>query len=291
MSKTIATHDGKFHADDVFAVATLLLIEKDATVIRTRDRETIASADYAVDVGEEYAPERNRFDHHQQEGAGMRANTIPYAGFGLIWKHFGQGLVGSTEIAESIDQRLVAPLDAHDNGISLSSANASGVYPYELSDAIRAFVPSWREGEALIDERFFEAVVLAQKILLGEIERAQAAAEAITEVMMAARVAKERRLVVLERDLPWKETLARLPDPLFVVHPQGVSWYVECVRDNPNEFKNRKDLPLAWAGLRDSELAQATGVPDAVFCHRNRFMAVTRSREGALALAELALRA
>ena len=35
---TIATHDGKFHADDVFAVSALLLtVGDDAEVIRTRD--------------------------------------------------------------------------------------------------------------------------------------------------------------------------------------------------------------------------------------------------------------
>ncbi|MEK7088001.1 MAG: MYG1 family protein, partial [Patescibacteria group bacterium] len=41
--------------------------------------------------------------------------------------------------------------------------------------------------------------------------------------------------------------------------------------------------------LRDAKLAEVTGVPDAVFAHRNRFMAVARSKEGAIALAKLAL--
>jgi len=49
-------------------------------------------------------------------------------------------------------------------------------------------------------------------------------------------------------------------------------------------------LPAEWAGLRDAELARVTGVADAVFCHRNRFMAVARTKEGAVALAKLALK-
>ena len=52
---------------------------------------------------------------------------------------------------------------------------------------------------------------------------------------------------------------------------------------------NRRDLPEGWAGLRDKELARVTGVSDAVFAHRNRFMAVAKSKEGAIALAKLAL--
>ena len=47
----IVTHDGKFHADDVFAVATLLLVFPGATVTRTRDEGLIKGADAAVDVG------------------------------------------------------------------------------------------------------------------------------------------------------------------------------------------------------------------------------------------------
>ncbi len=45
------------------------------------------------------------------------------------------------------------------------------------------------------------------------------------------------------------------------------------------EFANRKDLPEAWAGRADAELAEVTGVPDARFCHAGRFMAVAGSRE------------
>ena len=58
---TIVTHSLKFHADDVLAVATLLLIlekENDVTVIRTRDPEIISRADYVVDVGGIDDPEK-----------------------------------------------------------------------------------------------------------------------------------------------------------------------------------------------------------------------------------------
>ncbi len=287
---TIVTHDGKFHADDVFAAAALLLFLKgDAEVLRTRDREKIKRADFVIDVGGEYAPERNRFDHHQKEGAGARENGLPFAAFGLVWKHLGEKIAGGSDAAKRVDTKLVQPLDAYDNGVALFSETAFGVYPYELSAIIQALNPSWRENQEETEERFHEAVLFAEKLILREIEAAQAESEARGKVEEAVKNAADARLVVLNEDLPWKETLARFSAPLFVVHPQEKQWFVECVRDNPSIFVNRKDLPESWAGLRDEECVCATGVPDAVFCHRNRFMAVTRSREGAIQLAQKAL--
>jgi len=76
----IATHNGVFHSDDVFAVASLLVLLEAtpavSTVIRTRDENLIRKADFAVDVGGVYAPDKNRFDHHQIGGAGKRGNKI-----------------------------------------------------------------------------------------------------------------------------------------------------------------------------------------------------------------------
>ena len=65
----IITHSGSFHADEVFAVATLkLMLGKDfeIEVIRSRDKSDWDSGDYVVDVGGVYDPSRQRFDHHQE---------------------------------------------------------------------------------------------------------------------------------------------------------------------------------------------------------------------------------
>ena len=78
MTKTIVTHGGKFHADDVFSVAALTHLFPDAQVVRTRDAKLIAAADIVVDVGQEYDAASGRFDHHQRGGAGARDNGIPY---------------------------------------------------------------------------------------------------------------------------------------------------------------------------------------------------------------------
>ena len=83
---TVVTHNGNFHADDVFSIAVLKHVLPTFKLVRTRDKALIESADYVIDVGGEYDPETNRFDHHQRGGAGERENGIPFSSFGLVWK-------------------------------------------------------------------------------------------------------------------------------------------------------------------------------------------------------------
>ena len=47
----------------------------------------------------------------------------------------------------------------------------------------------------------------------------------------------------------------------------------------------RKPFPDSWAGLKDEELARVSGVSDAKFCHKECFIAVTETQEGAESLA------
>ncbi|MDO8564620.1 MAG: MYG1 family protein, partial [bacterium] len=230
--------------------------------------------------------------HHQKEGAGVRENSIPYAAFGLVWKKFGEALSGNREAAGRIDRVLVSPLDASDNGVTLAEAVTSLPAEYTLSDMVDVFMPTFEEDVSEIDTAFMEAVLIAKRVILREIARSEAIISSRKEVERAYEEAPDKRLIVFQKDYSWKETLPQFSEPLYVVHPtnRGV-WFLMCVRDNPNTFINRKDLPKEWAGLRDAELAAVTGITDAIFCHRNRFMAVARSKDGAIALARLALRA
>ena len=55
--KTIVTHSGAFHADDVFAVATLdLTYDGKVKFMRSREPEDLAKADIVLDVGAVYDP-------------------------------------------------------------------------------------------------------------------------------------------------------------------------------------------------------------------------------------------
>jgi uncharacterized UPF0160 family protein len=94
--------------------------------------------------------------------------------------------------------------------------------------------------------------------------------------------------------LPWSAVVRKeMPEVLFVIsHNLAEQRYMlHTVPVSPENFTARADLPEAWAGLRDAELAAVTGVPDAGFCHNGRFIAAAKSFEGVRAMAELALQA
>lgn len=288
----IATHNKHFHPDDVFAVAALSIIIKEPfNVIRTRNPLIIKSADYGVDVGGEYNEEKNRFDHHQKGGAGERENGIPYASFGLVWKKFGGQISGSDEIAKIIEKKIVESTDASDNGVGVIKPIFDGVYPYSYFNVISSLNPTWKEKDKDRDELFMKAVESAKEILLREIEIASHFLLGKGFVEEAYDNAEDKRLIILDNEYSWKEVANKYKEPLFVIEPnfeEGV-WRVMTVRDDIYSFKNRKDLPKSWGGKKDEELALETGVSDAVFCHRNIFIAATRSKEGAIKMAKIAI--
>jgi len=288
----VATHPGNFHADDVFAVAVLELVHGELELVRTRDDETVAAADARVDIGGRSDAAAGDFDHHQRGGAGERANGIRYASFGLVWREFGSQLAGGEDAATAIDERLVQGVDANDTGQTISTALVEGIRPMTVSGVIGAMNASWDEELTAEEEdaRFAEAVALARGILEREIAGAKAYRRGLDIVRSAIERAGDPRVIELERKAPWHETVVTTaPDALYVVYPKSDGWGMQAVPKALGSFENRKDLPEAWGGHSDDELAAITGVPDAMFAHGKGFYASARSREGILALARQAL--
>jgi len=294
---TIATHNGVFHADDVFAVAALLLAYPDATVVRTRDPKVFAEADIVVDVGGEYNPTTRRFDHHQKGGAGIRHNGVPYAAFGLVWDTIGMSIVpepsetARQHIAGIIDASLVQAIDASDNGFVLPG-DVHNTPSYSISQVISTMNPTWQDTTSF-DEAFHAAVGAARGLITLAIRSAAAEVAAETEVAEALDEAS-MGIVVLEKYVPWTDALLRLDGgrTKFILFPAETGdWRIQAVPDAPGSFGMRYALPEDWAGLRDAALVEKTGVPDAIFCHSGRFIAGAQTREGVATLALLALQA
>ncbi|MEK7081624.1 MAG: MYG1 family protein [Patescibacteria group bacterium] len=293
----IITHNGNFHADDVFGVATLLLRFKDEhkepKIIRTRDVATIKTGDFVLDVGGEYDAGRNRFDHHQIGGAGKRANGVPYASFGLIWKKFGVAIAGSSEVAELVDKNLVQFIDAADNGDGELKPFKADALPYSVKRAIDVFNPDWRDQRQDFDGWFFQAVAFAAGVLKREVEFARAILESRQALEQAYKNSADKRIIVLDKEYQWENYLNKYPEPLFVIVPRlgegdKIIWRLGAVRNDTKSFINRRDLPVEWAGRRDEELVKVTGVADALFCHNKLFVAYAKSKEGAIELAKKA---
>lgn len=288
---TIAVHDGMYHADDIFAAAALqLFLKRKATIIRTRNPQIIDASEYVIDVGGVHDPEHNRFDHHQKGGAGVRANGIPYAAFGLVWNTYGEQIAGSAAVAARVESRLVCPIDANDNAYSLTTSTHE-VFPYTLQGFLYSERPTWKESIDMYTTSYKKLIPVAERLILREIKIAQDALEANTFVEKAFQQAPDKRILEISDSYPCGDALKEHPEILFIVSPRAGKneWKVNAVSKSADSFENRKDLPLAWAGLRGAELSAVTGVPDAIFCHNARFLIVVGSRESAVQLAHKAV--
>lgn len=311
----IATHSGSFHADDVFGVAVLAALHPGHEIVRSRDPAVLAGADFLVDVGGEWDAARGRFDHHQRgfHGRRMRGDEPAegYASAGLVWRAFGTAyvrhaaqLLGESlppeavaRITQDVDASLVRYLDLVDTGAQMVAPGVFG-----LSSQVALLNSSWLEeqgldGHALARlqlERFREAVGLVQRQLHRLVLRRIGQELAAERVRKAERLLDGRVLHLRDGGMPWTAVVVQeMPEVLLVLYPEsdegGQRYVLRTAPVASDSFANRMDLPAAWAGLRDAQLAAASGVPDALFCHTNLFIAVARSFEGALRLAELAL--
>lgn len=286
--KILITHDGTFHADDLFATATLSILNKgNIKIIRTRDVKMFEKGDYLYDVGGENDEEKNNFDHHQKGGGGVRPNGVPYASFGLVWKKYGEQICGGKEIAKKIEDKLVCSIDANDNGINLFDVKGE-VAPYTLQDILFSFRPSWKE-EQDFDKIFTKLVKFAVDIINREIIKTRDELEAELFIRSAYEKAEDKRIIILDGNYPWGEIIDQYKEPLYIVSMKNNLWRVEAVRKEKYGFETRKPFPESWAGKRDDELSSVTGVSDATFCHNGRFLSVAKSKESAIKLAEKAL--
>lgn len=285
-SITVVTHNGIFHADDVFSIAALKQVFPSFSLVRTRDSNVISEADIVVDVGGHYDADKDRFDHHQRDGAGERENGIPYSSFGLIWKKYGVQICdGDQDVANAVDSGLVSTIDAIDCGYVERAAEG-----ISLSQSISMFNPTWEEDDD-IDQCFDEAIVFASRFLERFIASATGGVKAKEIVSKAIEIAKDPRVIVLEKFTPWKRTVHALSeDALYMVYPsQTGQWRIQSVPIEPGSFENKKSLPAPWGGLSETDLQDVTGINDAMFCHNGLFIAGAESFESVMTMANLAL--
>ena len=283
-------------------------------VLRTRDgdlakdffRAHEGHMHVTLDVGGEYDVEVNdqlKLDHHQADFEMVQdidGQEISYSSFGLAWGHLGQPFIervfgASTEEAKQIHEivrkRLVAFVDGVD----------SGTWPYEpdrvysYSHLISTLMPSVKSGECKkINNAFAKAVCVAYENLMLVTQKAFDRVVKIPRIITSALEEQHGEILVLDEYIHWADDLPIL-DPekrvKFVIYPDlNDDWMVQSVPvPEEGRFANRKALPEEWAGYRDTQLASITGVKDAIFCHKQRFIGGAHSQDGALRLAELAL--
>ena len=276
---TAFTHSGKFHADDVFSSALLLYLNPEIRIIR--GNKVPEDFDGIVfDIG------RGRYDHHQKDSR-IRENGIPYAAFGLLWEELGTEILGE-ELAQKFDESFVQPLDNNDN---TGEKN-------ELATLIGNFNPTW-DAQGGNNEAFFQAVSVAGMILENKFERylgnerADTRVEEILEehqkaILSGEKSKEEARILILPEFVPCQKRLSET-DIAFVIFPSNRGGY--CIQPQKKEYSlNYKcSFPVEWLGLENEELAAATGLPSAGFCHKGGFLMTTGTLEDAVKACEISL--
>ena len=259
------THSGKFHADDVFSAALLLYLNPEIMI--TRGNRVPEDFDGIVfDIG------RGQYDHHQKDSR-IRENGIPYAAFGLLWEELGADILGE-DLAQRFDEAFVQPLDNNDN---TGEKN-------ELATLIGNFNPTW-DALGSNDEAFFQAVSVAGMILENKFERFRGnerADKRIEELYAHHEQAvhdrekhrDDARILILPEFVPCQKFLSET-EIAFVIFPSNRGGY--CIQPQKKEYSmNYKcSFPVEWLGLENEELAVATGLKSAGFCHKGGFLMTT----------------
>lgn len=287
MEKVIATHNGKFHEDDVFAISILKLIYPKIKIIRTREENKIKKADFRIDVGRKYDPQTGDYDHHQEIFKLKRKNKIPYASAGLVWKHFGRRLVKNKEAFEHIDKILMQAIDARDNGVEIYSFR--DIKPYTLNDCFKSFMPNWDEKKDYTHS-FRKAISISISILKREIKKANSLSEGEKIVRNAIKKSSRDFIVLPKGRLPWEEILIDESSAKFLIWPfSEKSWVSMGVPKKKGSFERRALFPKRWADS-EKDLADKTGVKEATFCHKHRFIVSAKTKKGVIELTKLALK-
>ena len=279
----IVTHPGVFHADDVLACCLAGRLYGDLPVERRTPtaEEILDPSTLVLDIGGMCNPDRSSYDHHQrggitlplmdsqgpdgtrqvENGYGIKGLWNPLATAGALWLMGPDSLEvpGLTTGAEQdafhrrMDEILFRGVDAVDCGAQQAQPGAS----VSLSQMIDWLNPDPLSSSEDWDWAFTRAMQVAQVALDGAIRAAVA----------------------------WVQ--AR-----YCSYPsERGGCCVQQVPEGPGSFRGRKALPATWAGLPEADLRTVTGVADAQFCHPGRFISGAGSLEGAIQLAELAIKA
>ncbi|MGC0053939.1 MYG1 family protein [Brucella pituitosa] len=296
----IVTHSGGFHADELMSSVILTRLFPDAQLIRSRDRNWITpNVDRIIyDVGGLYDPEARIYDHHQR-GAPRREDGQAYSSFGLIWKHYGRDYLVLSGVPEtnveaihaSFDENFVLPIDLVDNG-ELSPSIAGPLAGLTLPTLLETLKPVFDETNPEADDQAFQrALIIARSFVEAKIAGSAAKLRAEAIVQNAIEAAGENRVLELPLGMPFRSAIVKAGADhlLFVVHPRNNDWCLTGIRKSDDGFELRADLPAAWAGLTNGDLEAACGIVGASFCHNGRFIAAARTREAAIAMADIAV--
>ena len=283
MATRAATHSGPFHADDVLAWGLIqVFVDREATVVRTRDKAVLDAAHIVFDVGGVFDPDAGRFDHHQNSYTG----PLSSAGMVLNWLESSGRL--SATLATRLRSKVCDYVDDVDNGRR---------EPDPSVPCFASMVQAMNRGAgdmAAFDLAFAHAGKMAAHYVQG-IANGLAEEDAAREVVRAAMADADSRAsntLFLNPYVRWKPAYFELGGENhgteFVIAPgPDGSWRTLAIPPRFGSFDQKRSLPADWAGLVDDDLVAACGIAGARFCHKNRFIMVFDTLPGLLEAMEV----
>ena len=296
--KTIVTHGANFHADDVFAVAILILLsekrgESRPRVIRTLAPERYPESDYIVDIGAVYNAKKGRFDHHQEGGAGQRTNGVPYSSCGLVWKAYGKELVGSSFGAQWVDRHIIQAIDGMDSGMYLYKPVLEDINPFLFQDYISMVCDNVKRSVSpdKFDKEFMRLVNLVKEVLSISIKNAQDRVLIQKQAESLYHKAQDKRVIISDKFIPTRFDdvgAQKNEKPLVFVFPDlRGGWSAKVVPKGSQTYDTYISFPKKWRGKSGEELEKITGIIGAKFCHNAGFLLVGKDKETILKLVAL----
>jgi uncharacterized UPF0160 family protein len=255
-NSVVAIHTPPHHADEVFCVACVKFINSNVTIIRTRNEEELAKADFRIDVGGKYDPLTGDFDHHQNEFIERHFNIKPdkykdgpkMAGFGLIWRHYSIEIITSIldrlskttghicnlsndvldYIDDNVERNLVMCVDALDNGenktfnLDLQPVKIPSIVKFIQNYNPAVWLECNKSQETDINDFFYKAVETAQNYLEREVIKYYCHVQAVEPVLEKVSKCKDGYLI-LDPFLPWGPVFTKFPeeckDIKMVIYP------------------------------------------------------------------------
>lgn len=270
----VVTHDGKFHPDEIFACVLLEWFKFDRlSFIRTRNETSLkryreSKHHYVIDVGGEYDPSKNNFDHHQASFTDVSETGDHYSSCGLIWKEmknnedFRKVNYLSDFIIEKISE-FVRAVDRHDNGVEFfNEVEFVSMYNYANYNQMTRFKKAFKAA----DEYFYNKLRLWR--YLDQIDSLED--EALAE-------AKDG-IILSKHKLSVSEKLNKSDNYLLVCERAENEYSITSLNlTDQVDFSVRCPAPKEWAGLSGKEIKEFD--KSLVFSHKNQFLTIVHGTE------------
>ncbi len=157
--KKIIVHPKTFHSDEIVAIAVMRILfpeirsvpvlRKYPTSHELKNPDTLV-----IDCGGEYIPQRNNFDHHQNQ-------DLPCA-CRLIWQHFAPEKTKEEQMLKrGMDILFFRSIDRHDRGICFAGGNAIGTAISAMN-----YLPDGFESALGYAELTLKALIARQKEII-----------------------------------------------------------------------------------------------------------------------------